>query len=115
MICSICANDIEDDGFGYDEGHNAEPLVKNGRCCDDCNRDIVIPSRLMGAPDFISILKKERLHPDFANGFIQMFKRRKVKLHEREIPTAHEAMKLQAAEEYNGVKEKWAGFLPEGE
>lgn len=37
--CSICgANYI---GFG----HNPEPIA-SGRCCDDCNNDFVIPTRI---------------------------------------------------------------------
>lgn len=39
--CSICQKfDIVD---GY--GNNAQP-VNNGRCCNDCNRTVVIPARL---------------------------------------------------------------------
>lgn len=37
--CSICGEDY----IGY--GNNAEP-VNNGRCCDDCNNEEVIPARL---------------------------------------------------------------------
>jgi len=111
MICSICANDIEDDGFGYDEGHNASPVVQIGRCCNDCNSEIVVPSRLMGAPNFIGILEKERLHPDFADRLIWMFKDRKVKLNDRERLTKYQAMRQEAAEDFDKVKNKWAGYL----
>tara|TARA_R100001443_G_scaffold24201_4_gene36413 strand:- start:1167 stop:1343 length:177 start_codon:yes stop_codon:yes gene_type:complete len=50
MKCSICKNDIEEqktDGgeIIWDQGHNARP-VKNGRCCSDCNVNVVIPARL---------------------------------------------------------------------
>jgi hypothetical protein len=42
-ICSICEQ-------SYSEyGNNAEP-VNSGRCCDNCNRGIVIPSRLNWPP-----------------------------------------------------------------
>ena len=38
-VCSICGNN-------YDKyGNNAEP-VNNGRCCDTCNEQVVIPARL---------------------------------------------------------------------
>lgn len=40
-ICSICHGGYT--GFG----NNAQP-VNNGRCCDKCNQDVVIPRR-MGA------------------------------------------------------------------
>lgn len=111
MICSICANDIEDDGFGYDEGHNASPVVQNGRCCNDCNSEIVVPSRLMGAPNFIGILEKERLDPDFADRFIWMFKDRKVNIKKKEEPTVYEARKQEAKNEIEKVKQKFAGYL----
>ena len=40
MNCSICNNKI-DGKFG----HNAEP-VNDGRCCNDCNSNVVIPTRI---------------------------------------------------------------------
>lgn len=40
QICSICQ--VAFTGWG----NNAQP-VNNGRCCDKCNADIVIPARLM--------------------------------------------------------------------
>ena len=40
MICSICKDKINDK-----YGHNAEP-INDGRCCDMCNRVIVIPHRM---------------------------------------------------------------------
>lgn len=50
MKCSICSNKIQEhktpEGKVYwSEGHNAQP-VTNGRCCDDCNDQVVIPVRL---------------------------------------------------------------------
>jgi|TARA_R110000803_G_scaffold41769_2_gene89746 hypothetical protein len=39
--CSICKNSFE--GMG----HNPMPLKEyTERCCDDCNNDFVIPTRL---------------------------------------------------------------------
>tara|TARA_R100000654_G_scaffold15874_1_gene33661 strand:- start:120 stop:278 length:159 start_codon:yes stop_codon:yes gene_type:complete len=29
----------------WDQGHNAEPIA-DGRCCDRCNEDIVVPHRM---------------------------------------------------------------------
>lgn len=40
--CSICASTYE--GFG----HNAAP-INAGRCCSECNGDIVIPARIREA------------------------------------------------------------------
>jgi len=50
QTCSICKGDIEqhrnEEGVVYwTAGHNAEP-VNDGRCCDTCNAEIVIPARL---------------------------------------------------------------------
>jgi hypothetical protein len=33
---------------GWDNGNNAQP-VNDGRCCDECNMDVVIPARLQQA------------------------------------------------------------------
>ena len=40
MECSICSEEIQDW-----IGHNAQP-VNNGRCCNMCDEQIVIPTRL---------------------------------------------------------------------
>ena len=37
--CSICGKEYD----GY--GNNAQP-VNSGRCCDECNEKVVIPTRL---------------------------------------------------------------------
>ena len=38
-LCSICQTPFT----GY--GNNPEP-VNGGRCCDDCNQNVVIPARI---------------------------------------------------------------------
>ena len=48
--CSICKNEIEkqldeDGDILWDHGHNAEPVTE-GRCCNDCNMNVVIPARI---------------------------------------------------------------------
>jgi len=50
MKCIICRGPIEPhvnaEGVIYwTEGHNAEP-ISQGRCCNRCNEDIVIPARI---------------------------------------------------------------------
>lgn len=45
MKCSICKGPIATEINGWKEGHNAEP-VTHGRCCLECNIDVVIPARL---------------------------------------------------------------------
>ena len=52
MKCCLCGMDIEkqydDEGNCFwDTGHNAEPLVKDGRCCGKCNDTKVIPRRIV--------------------------------------------------------------------
>lgn len=44
MKCCICGKEIES-RYGWDKGNNAEP-VKKGRCCDVCDRTVVIPARI---------------------------------------------------------------------
>jgi hypothetical protein len=52
MECSICKEEIEkqlDPSTGevfWELGHNSEPVVEDGRCCDSCNYTKVIPARL---------------------------------------------------------------------
>lgn len=43
--CSICGKLIEPNAFGWIYGNNAQP-VNNGRCCDFCNYNVVIPARI---------------------------------------------------------------------
>lgn len=42
FTCCICGKEAE----GY--GNNPEPVqpYDSGKCCDDCNRDVVIPKRI---------------------------------------------------------------------
>ena len=40
MKCCICGKDF----IGY--GNNPAPVKDKGRCCDDCNIHIVIPTRV---------------------------------------------------------------------
>jgi hypothetical protein len=45
MECCICKNEIPV-VLGWAEGNNAEPVVRRGRCCNECNWSVVIPARL---------------------------------------------------------------------
>lgn len=38
-VCPICGKRFK----GY--GNNPRPVKKEGRCCDECNRNVVIPAR----------------------------------------------------------------------
>ena len=46
--CCICKNQIPESpkGSGWMLGNNAEPVVKEGRCCNDCNAVVVLPRRI---------------------------------------------------------------------
>lgn len=44
--CDICNETITIESGGWADGHNAEPVVANGRCCGECNALVVIPRRL---------------------------------------------------------------------
>ena len=46
MKCSICKNKVTPQPNGWAQGHNADPVVPNGRCCEACNSTVVIPARL---------------------------------------------------------------------
>ena len=38
--CCLCGREF----YGY--GNNPWPAAKDGRCCDDCNADVVLPARV---------------------------------------------------------------------
>ena len=44
-VCVICEKEIEETEYGWDKGNNASPLAE-GRCCDWCNINKVLPYRL---------------------------------------------------------------------
>ena len=46
IICDICSIQIPVEHNGWNLGNNAEPVVKDGRCCNKCNELIVIPRRI---------------------------------------------------------------------
>lgn len=48
MNCSICDKEIPVKEGGWDSGNNAQP-INDGRCCDECNMNVVIPERLQQA------------------------------------------------------------------
>lgn len=48
MKCVICNEDIPIEANGWDMGHNAQPLVYEGRCCLECNIKYVLPARING-------------------------------------------------------------------
>jgi hypothetical protein len=45
LICSICDLPIPVEHGTWTRGHNAQP-VNNGRCCGDCNAQVVLPMRI---------------------------------------------------------------------
>lgn len=66
-ICDICKMPFN----GW--GNNAEPVVADGRCCDDCNMKYVLPTRLgqtVKVPDVMRA-RTEKLDVQFAAILIQ--------------------------------------------
>ena len=54
MKCCLCSGEIDEqktpEGKVFYIGwHNAQPL-KDGRCCDNCNKTKVIPERIKRLP-----------------------------------------------------------------
>ena len=47
MKCSICNDPIEVTSTGWSTGDDARP-VNDGRCCYNCNFEVVIPARIAG-------------------------------------------------------------------
>jgi len=45
LVCVICGGTIGVNSNGWVNGHNAYPITE-GRCCNLCNTEIVIPARL---------------------------------------------------------------------
>lgn len=46
LMCSICFRKIEPHPLsGWAGGNNAQP-INDGRCCDDCDAIVVIPTRI---------------------------------------------------------------------
>lgn len=41
--CCFCNKEIQSV-----RSNNAEPIIKNGKCCSECNKKFVIPARLFG-------------------------------------------------------------------
>ena len=55
MLCRICYGEIPPDTVtthdgievvAWTKGHNADPIVPGGRCCNTCNWEFVLPARL---------------------------------------------------------------------
>ena len=52
LNCSICKEKIDEqiikntNKVYWTEGHNAEP-INDGRCCTECNNNVVIPFRVL--------------------------------------------------------------------
>ena len=47
MKCEICTHEIKPEGPDgvWTSGHNASPII-DGRCCKECNDNIVLPVRI---------------------------------------------------------------------
>ncbi len=56
MKCSICNGPIEVTSTGWSTGNDARP-VNDGRCCYNCNFEVVIPMRLERHLEFVAFTK----------------------------------------------------------
>ena len=45
LECVLCKQEIQVDANGWTGGHTAQPCA-DGRCCEKCNWDTVIPQRM---------------------------------------------------------------------
>ena len=45
LTCAICEGPIEVTEWGWNQGHNAAPVI-DGRCCNICQDTVVMPARL---------------------------------------------------------------------
>jgi hypothetical protein len=48
MKCSICNEKITTDPHGWEGGCNAQP-INDGKCCHECDINVVIPFRIKQA------------------------------------------------------------------
>jgi len=46
-LCCLCGNPLTAWDNSRGMGNNPWPLAKEGRCCDDCNADYVLPARII--------------------------------------------------------------------
>ena len=46
LICSVCNEPIKPNWHGWAGGNNAQPY-NDGRCCDRCDSEVVIPMRIV--------------------------------------------------------------------
>lgn len=66
MECSICGDEIDKQvhpvtgAVVWDKGHNAEPIT-DGRCCSECNAEIVVPARIDQLVDlgFLTVIEDD--------------------------------------------------------
>lgn len=61
LLCCICKKVIKKDKNNWEYGNNAEP-IKKGRCCDFCNSNIVIPTRIYKI--YNSCLNNKKINED---------------------------------------------------
>ena len=70
MLCCICNDEIGVEANGWTEGHNASPVVPQGRCCKKCNHTHVIPARL--SPEYMR--NEDSIAHDYLDGKLELDK-----------------------------------------
>jgi len=63
--CCICKQEIPEHpaGTGWMLGNNAEPVVKEGRCCNNCNLATVLPARGVDQSTIVSLISHKYMKP----------------------------------------------------
>lgn len=57
LICCICNKPIPAKG-SWKLGNNPEPYATEGRCCDRCDQEVVIPMRLVAMSKYKTGLRR---------------------------------------------------------
>ncbi len=64
MKCDLCSHPIMPDPIsGWEQGHNAWPLLEGGRCCDSCNSAVVLTRMSLLAREKARTEKEIPLNP----------------------------------------------------
>ena len=67
MKCSICKDKIETETIsGWTGVHNPWPIQDKGRCCNDCNNELIVPARLIMALG-ITVKESHKISKEISN------------------------------------------------
>ena len=55
--CVLCEEEIDTLPHGWSGGHYAQP-VADGRCCTECNNNVVLPARFKAMEEMMLTIKR---------------------------------------------------------